>query len=92
MTTTALTLIPVQMAANDGRKPTSDAQPDQTSRRLPGLSGMGAAWMMIGAVVIGIGLGLWLDRHFNSMPWATLSCSMVFMAAGIYLVIREGSR
>ncbi len=53
---------------------------------------MGAAWMMIGAVVLGIGLGLWLDRHFNSMPWATLSCSMVFMAAGIYLVIREGSR
>jgi F0F1-type ATP synthase assembly protein I len=53
---------------------------------------MGAAWLLIGAVIIGVALGLGIDHHFNSMPWATLGSSMLFMAAGIYLVIREGSR
>lgn len=53
---------------------------------------MGAAWLLIGAVIIGVALGLTLDHRFNTMPWATLGCSLLFMAAGIYLVIREGSR
>ena len=53
---------------------------------------MGAAWLLIGSVVIGVALGLGIDNHFKTMPWATLGCSLFFMAAGIYLVIREGSR
>ena len=53
---------------------------------------MAAAWLLIGSVVIGVALGLGIDHHFKTMPWATLGCSLFFMAAGIYLVIREGSR
>jgi F0F1-type ATP synthase assembly protein I len=56
------------------------------------LAGMGAAWMMITSVAMGIGLGLALDRWLDSSPWGTLVLSMTFLAAGVYLVIREGSR
>lgn len=71
---------------------TEDHGHDSPKRQSNPLAGMGAAWLLIGAVVVGLGLGLWLDRRFDSMPWATLGCSLLFMAAGIYLVIREGSR
>jgi F0F1-type ATP synthase assembly protein I len=85
----------LQMTMNDQRPavPTSPAtqKPTQKASSSP-LAGMGAAWLMIGAVVFGVALGLGIDHHFNSMPWATTGCSILFMAAGIYLVIREGSR
>ena len=56
------------------------------------LAGMGAAWLMIGAVVLGVGIGLGIDRLCSSSPWGTLVSSIAFLAAGVYLVIREGSR
>jgi F0F1-type ATP synthase assembly protein I len=65
---------------------------DQRACQRTWLAGMGAAWSMIGSVVIGLGLGLSLDRWLGSLPWATLACSLVFLAGGVYMVIREGSR
>ncbi len=56
------------------------------------LSGMGAAWSMIGSVALGIGLGLGLDRWLGTAPWALTVCSLLFLAGGVYLMIREGSR
>ena len=70
----------------------NDQRPAAPKPKSNPLAGMGAAWLLIGAVIIGVALGLGIDHHFNSMPWATLGSSMLFMAAGIYLVIREGSR
>lgn len=81
------TTVTLQMTTDDQR-PAVSSSPKPKSP----LAGMGAAWLMIGSVVIGVTLGLGIDHHFNTMPWATLGCSLLFMAAGIYLVIREGSR
>jgi F0F1-type ATP synthase assembly protein I len=67
-------------------------RPQGERRPVGPLAGMGAAWLMIGAVVLGVGIGLGADRLCNTSPWATLISSMVFLAAGVYLVIREGSR
>lgn len=78
----------LQMTISDQRP----AAPSAPSRKSNPLAGMGAAWLLIGSVVIGVALGLSIDHHFKTMPWATLGCSLFFMAAGIYLVIREGSR
>lgn len=77
------TLIPLMT----DRRPT-----DQNQSPRAWLAGMGAAWSMIGSVVIGLVLGMSLDRWLGTMPWGTLSCSLAFMAGGIYMVIREGSR
>jgi len=85
----------LQMTINDQR-PAAPVSPTtekvNPSAKGNPLAGLGAAWLMFGSVVIGIALGLGIDHHFNSMPWATTGCSILFMAAGIYLVIREGSR
>jgi len=68
--------------------------PPQPSRQPANgrLSGLGVAWSMIGSVALGIGLGYGLDRWLGTSPWALTVCSMVFLAGGVYLVIREGSR
>lgn len=58
----------------------------------PWLAGMGAAWLMIGAVAVGIAGGLAIDRWLGSAPWGVMVSSLAFLAAGVYLVIREGSR
>ena len=81
----------LQMTMTDQRPAASPSPSEKTTPKSP-LAGMGAAWLMIGSVVIGVALGLGLDHHFSTMPWATLGCSLLFMAAGIYMVIREGSR
>lgn len=73
---------------NDDRS----GRPQGERRPASPLAGMGAAWLMIGAVVLGVGIGLGIDRLCNSSPWGTLVSSIAFLAAGIYLVIREGSR
>lgn len=80
---TAAPSSPTSLKADKKIAPTGNSNP---------LAGMGAAWLLIGSVVIGVVIGLGIDRHFKTMPWATLGCSLFFMAAGIYLVIREGSR
>ena len=67
-------------------------RPQGERRPASPLAGMGAAWLMIGAVVLGVGIGLGIDRLCSSSPWGTLISSLLFLAAGIYLVIREGSR
>jgi len=84
-TTATLQTMPM---TTEAQRPADSQSPKPKSP----LAGMGAAWMMIGSVVIGVAVGLAIDHHFDTMPWATLGCSLLFMAAGIYLVIREGSR
>ena len=46
------------------------------------------------AVGVGLGLavGLWLDRRYNSSPWGMLIGSMVGLAAGMYLLIKDVMR
>ena len=67
-------------------------RPQGERRPTSPLAGMGAAWLMIGTVVLGVGIGLGIDRLCSSSPWGTLVSSIAFLAAGVYLVIREGSR
>lgn len=80
------------MTISDQRPAAPSAPTGTPTEKSSPLAGMGAAWLLIGSVVIGVAIGLGIDHHFKSMPWATLGCSLFFMAAGIYLVIREGSR
>ncbi len=47
-------------------------------------------------MAIGVGLGLWvgsrLDRRYGWSPWGTLVCTMLGMAGGMYLMIKEAIR
>lgn len=50
---------------------------------------MGIGLQMMGGVVLGVGVGWWLDRKFGWMPWATIIGAMLGLASGMYLLIKE---
>ena len=43
-------------------------------------------------VILGLVVGRWLDRRYGWEPWGTLVCVMLGLAAGMYLLIKEGIR
>ncbi len=47
-------------------------------------------------MLVGVGLGLlvgkWLDKKFGWEPWGVLVGSMLGLAAGMYLLIRDAIR
>jgi F0F1-type ATP synthase assembly protein I len=54
--------------------------------------GAGAAYLMIGAVAIGAGLGWMLDRWLDTFPLWLLVCTGVFLVAGFYHMVKEGRK
>jgi len=47
--------------------------------------------MAVGAVG-GLWVGGWLDRRYGWYPWGTMGCCLLGLAAGMYLLIRDGFR
>lgn len=43
---------------------------------------------MVGSILLGLVLGLWIDSHFGTGPWATLILSLIGIAAGSFGVYR----
>ncbi|HVC34619.1 MAG TPA: AtpZ/AtpI family protein [Chloroflexota bacterium] len=43
---------------------------------------------MVGSILFGLLLGLWIDAHFGTRPWATLVLSLLGIAAGSFGVYR----
>jgi F0F1-type ATP synthase assembly protein I len=43
-------------------------------------------------VVLGLVVGSWLDKRFGWTPWGVLVGTMLGMASGMYLLIRDGLR
>jgi F0F1-type ATP synthase assembly protein I len=61
-----------------------------TQRGAPGAYGLGfeLAAAVAGFVVVGV----WIDRHYSSGPWGTLTCFFLGLIGGFYNLIRETSR
>lgn len=43
---------------------------------------------MVGSILLGLVVGLWIDAHFGTTPWATLVLSLVGVFAGSISVYR----
>lgn len=43
---------------------------------------------MVGSILLGLVIGLWIDAHFGTRPWATLILSLVGVLAGSISVYR----
>jgi ATP synthase protein I len=63
--------------------------PDQV-RAIGALSTVGLSFVL--ALAIGVGGGVWLDRHFGTSPWGFLGGFVLGAAAGILNVYRATRR
>ena len=43
---------------------------------------------MVGSILLGLVIGLWIDAHFGTKPWATLILSLVGVLVGSISVYR----
>lgn len=53
--------------------------------------GMDMAFDMVGPVVMGLMLGLWLDNLFHTAPWLMVAFLLLGVATGIYSVISQAN-
>jgi hypothetical protein len=70
----------------------SGTPPTPGKDKSPKQSGAGSVYIMIVMVALGVALGFWLDRRYDTRPWWTLVCSMSFLAASFYLILSESRR
>ncbi|HET6247455.1 MAG TPA: AtpZ/AtpI family protein [Tepidisphaeraceae bacterium] len=47
---------------------------------------------LLAGVLLGLLIGQWFDRKYGWTPWATLVCTLLGVAGGMYSMIREGLR
>jgi len=43
---------------------------------------------MVGSIILGLVLGLWIDSHFGTKPWGTLVLSLLGIILGSIIVFR----
>jgi len=88
---TTLPLSPTSLlvfaAVPDGSDPGSGSKPPPVPGR-----GLGAPYMMLASVLLGVGIGYALDRHFLTSPRWTAGLGMLGIVVGIYHAVREASR
>jgi ATP synthase protein I len=53
---------------------------------------LGYGLQMAAGVTLGLLVGSWLDRRFGWTPWGVLVGSMLGIAAGMYLLIKDAMR
>ena len=53
---------------------------------------VGVGLQMLVGVGLGIFVGNWLDRKYGWSPWGMFVCTMLGLAAGMYLLIKDAIR
>ncbi len=53
---------------------------------------LGYGLQMLVGVVLGLLVGRWIDGKFHSDPWGVMVGSMLGLAAGMYLMIKDAIR
>jgi hypothetical protein len=75
-----------------GRLPVDDGRLPPPVRPSSANSSLGAAYIMIASVLIGLGLGYLIDQHYGTLPWWTLGMTFLWLAVGFYHLLKEGNR
>lgn len=50
------------------------------------------AWAFPAAIVLGFGIGWWLDKHVHTWPWLTIAFSALGAIAGFVQLFRLAGR
>ena len=62
----------------------------KSTRPPMGLAGLGME--LTAAVVGGVLVGLWIDRHYDTAPWATLVGGLVGIVGGLVNFVRQATK
>ena len=55
-------------------------------------SGVGAAYVLAGSVLVGLGIGWLIDRNTGATPKWTVGMTMLFLGVGLYQMVKEALR
>jgi F0F1-type ATP synthase assembly protein I len=73
--------------------PANPTDPDKKQERASLWAiAFGAGWELVVSVLVGLGLGWWLDGRLGMEPWLTLLGAMAGISAGLYQLIRSSSQ
>lgn len=53
---------------------------------------LGVGLQMLIGVGLGVYVGNWLDRKYGWAPWGVFACTMLGLAGGMYLLIKDAIR
>lgn len=53
---------------------------------------LGYGLQMLVGVVLGVFVGRWIDGKYHTDPWGVMGGSMLGLAAGMYLMIKDAIR
>jgi len=67
--------------------------PEKPSDEDPGWGKhLGVGLQILVGVVLGYFAGSWLDRKYGWSPWGVVACTMLGLAGGMYLLIKDAIR
>ena len=53
---------------------------------------LGTGLQMFVGVALGFIVGTWLDKRYGWSPWGVMVCTMLGLASGMYLLIKDAIR
>lgn len=53
---------------------------------------LGYGLQMLVGVLLGVIVGQWIDRKYGTDPWGVFAASMLGLASGMYLLIKDAIR
>jgi ATP synthase protein I len=80
-----------QMADTPPEKPPAKPSGNRDSEANWGAH-LGAGLQMLVGVAIGFAVGNWLDNKYGWSPWGVLAGTMLGLASGMYLLIKDAIR
>jgi len=74
---------PPDQDRNDRQEPEDERQHGSSGR------GLAAGYTLVGALVVGLGIGYVIDVAADTQPLWTVCGAILFMLAGLYQVVRD---
>lgn len=69
----------------------TEHEPSKEARNSALAVALSVGWELASFTLVGVGLGYWLDKRFQSSPWGTLVGALFGIVLGLYRLIRTFS-
>ncbi len=69
-----------------------DNEQEKNARRRAWAVAMSVGWELASFVLVGVGIGYWIDKKFLTSPWGTLVGTFFGIGYGLYRLVLVASR